>query len=485
MLKLVLGDAGFRAGMNLYFERHDGQAVTIEDFLAAFADATATDLGQFKLWYSQAGTPEVTANGTYDPRQKTYTLTLAQSCPPTPGQTAKKPMHIPVRFGLVGQNGEDLAFERVTGGRVDGDVIQLVEASQTIVFHGVSSRPVPSLLRGFSAPVRLAIDSTPADLLFLLRTDADPFNRWQAAQTLAVRTLIAGTAAAAAGKPVEVDAKLIDALADVAENDALEPAFRAQVLQLPSEADIAREIGRDVDPDAIATARNSLRAQIADRVGARLGVIVDRTNAAGPYSPDAASAGRRALANAALDLMVANGDPDAVTRIVARYGAADNMTDRSAALASLVGVARPERVAALADFYGRYRDDALVLDKWLMLEASVPAPETLDRVRALLDHPAFSIANPNRVRALVGAFAGGNQTQFNRADGAGYAFLADFVIDLDRRNPQTAARLLVSFRSWRALEPKRRALAEAALRKVAEVSDLSSDTRDIVTRTLA
>jgi aminopeptidase N len=485
MLQTVLGRDGFRTGMDLYFQRHDGQAVTIEDFLAAFADANQIDLTQFKLWYSQAGTPEITANGVYDPQAKTYTLSLAQSCPPTPGQPIKKPMHIPVRFGLVGQNGEDLAYDKATGARITDNVIHLTEGKQTIVFHSVSSRPVPSLLRGFSAPVRLAMDTPPADLLFLLRTDADPFNRWQAAQTVVVRALVAGATAAAAGRPISADAKLIDALADVAENDDLEPAFRAQVLLLPSEADIAREIGRDVDPDAIATARNAVRAAIADRAGGRLLAVADRMKVPGLFTPDAASAGRRALANAALDLALANGNADAVQRVVRRYHDSDNMTDRSAALASLVAAARPERVAALEDFHHRFKGDALVLDKWLAFEASVPAQETLDRVKALLHHPSFVITNPNRIRALVGTFAGANQTQFNRADGAGYEFLADFVIDLDKRNPQTAARLLVSFRSWRALEPKRRAAAEAALRKVAQVSDLSSDTRDIVTRTLA
>jgi aminopeptidase N len=485
MLKTVLGAQGFRAGMDLYFDRHDGQAVTIEDFLACFADANRADLAQFKLWYSQAGTPEVIARGSYDERQKTFSLTLTQSCPPTPGQPAKLPMHIPVRFGLVGANGDDLAFDKVTGGKVDGDVIQLTEPSQTIVFHGIPTRPVPSLLRGFSAPVRLNIDLPESDLLFLLRTDADPFNRWQAAQTLSMRSLIAGTADARSGDYVDFDVELIDALAGAAENESLEAAFRAQVIALPSEADIAREIGRDVDPDAIASARNQIRARIADRVGGRLARLVDRLADSAPFSPDAASAGRRALANAALDLMVADGNQEAVARVVARFDTADNMTDRSAALAILAGSALPERIAALDAFHDRYRGDPLVLDKWLMFEAIVPSPETLDRVRALLSHPSFSASNPNRIRALVGTFAGANQTQFNRADGAGFDFLADFVIGLDKRNPQTAARLLVSFRSWRALEPHRRALAEKALQRVASVSDLSPDVRDIVTRTLA
>jgi len=485
MLKTVLGDAGFRAGMDLYFQRHDGQAVTIEDFLAAFADSTGADLTQFKFWYQQAGTPRVRAAGAYDAKAKTYTLSLSQATSPTPGQPVKRPLHIPVRFGLVGQNGADLAYEKVEGGNVTGDVINLTAAEQTLVFHGVSTRPVPSLFRGFSAPVRLDIDTPPADLLFLVRTDADSFNRWQAVQTLALRGLIAGTAAAGAGKTVATDVDFIDALGAVADDEGLEPAFRAQVLQLPSEADVAREIGRDLDPDAIATARNTIRAVIADRIGSRLAAVAARMQGAGPFLPDAASAGRRALANTALDLAAASGDDDAVEALVARYQSADNMTDRSAALGALVAAARPERNALLDDFHARYRDDALVLDKWLMFEAAAPAPETLDRVRALLQHPSFSLSNPNRIRALVGTFAGGNQTQFNRADGAGFDFVADFIVDLDKRNPQTAARLLVNFRSWRALESKRRAAAERALRRVAQVSDLSPDTLDIVTRTLA
>jgi aminopeptidase N len=484
MLKTILGDDGFRAGMDLYFERHDGQAVTIEDFLAAFADATGADLGQFKLWYAQAGTPELVARGQYDPKRRTYALTLTQSCPPTPGQAVKQPMHIPVRFGLVGPNGEDLAFGAVNGARVEDDVIHLTEPTQTVVFENISSRPVPSLLRRFSAPLKLTVDLSQDDLLFLVRTDADPFNRWQAAQMLASRDLIAATAAARRNEKPAFDRDFIDALGDIAENEALEPAFRAQILHLPSDADIAREIGHDVDPDAIAAARRALRAGIADRIGSRLTAVSDRYATREPYSPEAAAAGRRALANTALDLVAGNRSQAAIDRIAARFARADNMTDRMAALSILTAAAVPERFAALEAFHERYRDDALVLDKWLTLEALTPAPETLDRVRALLDHPSFSMSNPNRIRALVGAFASGNQTQFNRADGAGYDFLAGFATDLDKRNPQVAARLLVSFRSWRALEPGRRAKAETALRQIA-TEDLSADTRDIITRTLA
>ena len=460
MLQTILGEAGFGKGMDLYFKRHDGQAVTIEDFLAAFADATGTDLSQFRRWYSQAGTPEVAAKGEYDSRRKTYTLTLGQTTPPTPGQNFKLPLHIPVRFGLVGPNGADIGYHLATGARIEDGVIHLTEPSQTIVFHNVASPPVPSLFRGFSAPIRLSIDLPQHELLFLLRTDTDPFNRWQAAQMLANRRLIAATAATRKGERPATDPALIDALGEVAENEALEPAFRAQVLQLPGEADIAREIGRDVDPQAIAAARNRMRAEIARRLGPRLAGLVDRYTKSTPFSPDAAAAGKRALANTALDLLVMGGEREAIERVVARCREADNMTDRLSALAILTQAALPERRAALDAFYDRYRGDALVLDKWFALQATVPAAETLDHVKSLQQHPAFSATNPNRIRSLVGAFASGNQTQFNRPDGAAYEFLADFVLELDRRNPQTAARLLVSFRSWRALEEGRRARAE-------------------------
>ena len=485
MLNTLLGETGFRAGMDLYFERHDGQAVTIEDFLAAFSDATGNPLEQFRLWYSQSGTPEIIARGVYDAQARTYTLTIDQSCPPTPGQPTKKAMHIPVRFGLVGPNGDDLSIGSVTGATVENDVIHVTEPSHTIVFNGVSARPVASLLRGFSAPVRLSTDLSSEDLLFLIRADSDPFNRWRSAQTFAMRDLVARTAAIGHGTALDVDTDFIEGLGEVADDDNLEPAFRAQILQLPGEADIAREIGHDVDPDAIAAARKHLRKAVADRIGGRLASLVARLTSQGPFSIDAEAAGRRALANTALGLMVANDDREAIALVTRRFDEADNMTDRLGALSILTSSVLDERIAALEAFHTRYRDDALVLDKWLMLEATVPAPETLDRVKALLADPAFSMSNPNRVRSLVGAFAGANQTQFNRADGAGFVFLADFVADLDRRNPQTAARLLVSFRSWRALEPVRRGHAEKALRSLAAITDLSSDVRDIVARMLA
>ncbi len=485
MLETILGADDFRKGMDLYFERHDGEAATVEDFLACFADATGRDLSQFALWYAQAGTPQIVARGHYDGDAKTFSLTLAQSTPPTPGQPSKQPMHIPVRFGLIGPNGEDLAFSSVEGATVEGDVIHLTQTAETIVFRGVASRPIPSLLRNFSAPVRLAIDMSADDLLFQVRADADPFNRWQAAQTLAMRALIAGTADVLAGRPVAAQPTLATGLAEVLGNEELEPAFRAQVLQIPSEADVAREIGQNVDPDAIALSRRQLRLALARALGPSLMRRYQALGVKAAYSPDAADAGRRALRNALLDLLIATGEEEAIAAATRQFYDADNMTDRLAALASVSSAALPQRRELLDAFHERYRNDPLVLDKWLTLEATVPAAETLDRVKTLLSQPGFAHSNPNRVRALVGGFSAANPTQFNRADGAGFDFLADFVLDLDRRNPQTAARLLVAFRSWRALEPGRRARAEHALRRIAAAERLSSDTLDIVTRTLA
>jgi aminopeptidase N len=482
MLRTILGPEGYRKGTDLYIKRHDGQAATVEDYLAAFADANGADLSQFKLWYSQAGTPEVVASGLYDAGAKRYTLTLAQNVPPTPGQPSKRPMQIPIRFGLVGPNGQDLDVTGAKGARIEGDVIHLEEPSQTIVFEGVSARPVPSLLRDFSAPVRLTLDLAPGDLTFLLRADRDPFNRWQAAQMLAMRVLVAG---AAVNGAVNANQRLIDAFGAVAENENLEPAFRAQVLNLPGETEIARIIGRDVDPDAIARSRAALRTALSQSLGDRLTRLYDQLGNRGPFSPDAASAGRRSLRGVLLDLIVAGGAQAGIERAVRQFDGADNMTDRINALSVMTGWALPERHAALDAFFRRYEHDALAIDKWFSLQAMTPVAETLDRVRALTTHRAFSMSNPNRVRSLIGAFVSGNPTQFNRADGAGYDYLADIVLGLDPKNPQTAARLMLSFRSWRALEPVRRAKAETALKRIAAEESLSPDTLDIVTRTLA
>jgi aminopeptidase N len=484
MIKVLLGAALFRKGMDRYFERHDGEAATVEQFVQCFADVSGRDLSQFMRWYAQAGTPEVLVTPHYDAQAQTYRLDLVQKIPPTPGQPHKEPMTIPLALGLVGKSGADLPL-LLDGRPLERGVLELTQPSQSFVFTSIAERPIPSLNRGFSAPIKLSLPLVPDELRFLAAHDSDPFNRWQAVQTLAMAQLVGNVAALRAGAPPRRDDGLMDALGAILADQKLEPAFIALTLVPPSEADIAREIGRDVDPDAVLAARRHLRAAIGEDHSAVLADTYNRTNAAGPYRPDAQSVGRRALKNACLGFLAMTGRDEAIARAFAQYRNADNMTDRMAALETLTLHDRPDRAEALADFYRRYADDPLIIDKWLTLQAAIPEAATLDRVRALTAHPAFSMANPNRIRALIGAFAQANQTQFNRADGAGYDFVADIVIALDPKNPQVAARLMGAFRSWRALEATRRTRAEATLRRVAATSGLSRDVTDIVARTLA
>jgi aminopeptidase N len=439
--------------MDLYFQRHDGEAATIEQFIACFAEASGRDLTQFMRWYSQAGTPEVTVSGRYDAAAKTYTLDARQTLAPTPGQPVKEPMVIPLVTGLVGSDGDDLPLTRANGKAIQGGVLVLSEPAQTFEFTGITARPVLSINRGFSAPIKLVSDLSGDDLAFLAAHDSDPFNRWQALQTTAIRLLIDNVVALA--------------------------------LVPPGEGDIAREIGHDIDPDAIFRARSALRIEIGGRLGPALSTLYDRLTVPGGYTPDATSAGRRALCNVALDLMAAPGTAHEIARVARQYDGADNMTNRMAALGTLSLHHGPERERALADFYQRYAGDPLVIDKWFSLQALTPHPDTLDKVRALTKHEAFSLGNPNRVRALIGAFAQGNPTQFNRADGAGYNFIAEMLLALDPKNPQVSARLATAFRTWRTLEEGRRAKAEAALQRVKEAVPLSRDLADIVDRALA
>src|SRR5712675_1429887 len=485
MLRTLLGAQGFRKGMDLYFERHDGHAATIEDFVGCFADATGADLAQFMRWYRQAGTPEVAVTMSHDAKARTCTLALAQMLRPTPGQSVKEPMVIPLAIGLIAPDGHDIPLTLADGRAVERGVLVLSDPAETFVFTNVGTRPVASLNRAFSAPVKLTANLTPDDLHFLAAHDSDPFNRWQALQTLASTLLTDNVKALRAGNPMRTDGGLVAALGTILADPQVEPAFAAQALAVPSEADIARELGRDVDPDAIFTARVALRAELGNALGAALRDAYRRLSDGGTYSPDAASAGRRSLKNIALDLLAASGSSAAIALAARQYQSADNMTDRLAAVSTLSLYPVRERQAAIDDFYRRYQSDPLVIDKWFALQAAIPEPATLERVQELTRHPAFSLGNPNRVRSLVGAFTQMNQTQFNRPDGAGYAFLADTVLALDGKNPQVASRMMTAFRSWRALEAVRRARAEAELKRVAAAPSLSPDVRDIVERSLA
>ncbi|GGE37163.1 aminopeptidase N [Agaricicola taiwanensis] len=484
MLKTLIGADLFAKGMDLYFDRHDGQATTIEAFIACFADVSKQDLSQFMLWYAQAGTPEVQVQTRYDAEAKTLHLDVAQKVPATPGQPTKKPMVVPLAFGLLDQDGRDLPIRLADDGWAENGVIVLDQEQKGFTCTGVSARPVLSVNRGFSAPIRLIADITEDDLFFLARHDSDFFNRWEALQKVTLRELVKSVDAIRAGETPATDPRLISAFASSLEDQSLEHAFAAQLLTLPSEVELTLEIGRDIDPDAVHAALLSLRQEIGAGIAAQALERYRSLQDSGPFVPGAASAGRRSLRAVLLGLLTASHGKEAAELAATHYRSATNMTDRISGLAALSRIPGTEREEVLKDFRARYRNDALVMDKWLSIQAAIPEEDALDRVKRLMKEPDFSLSNPNRVRALIGSFAGGNPTQFHRADGTGYQFLVRIIDELDAKNPQVAARLLTAFRSWRTLEAGRRARAEAALKQLAGGGNRSSDVADILTRTL-
>lgn len=484
MIATLLGKDIFKKGMDLYFDRHDGQAVTIEDFVKCFEDASRRDLAQFSLWYHQAGTPLVTASGSYDAAAASFTLSLEQMIPATPGQQSKEPMHIPLSLALFGENGDKIEPASVDGAEYAGEVLHLTGRTQTAVFRGIASRPVVSINRGFSAPINLHFDQSPTDLALLARHETNHFARWQALTDLALPNLLKAARDAREGKLVVCEKTFVETLIAAAADEALEPAFRAQALALPSESDIARELGSNNDPDAIHAGRQAILKQIADAGKDVFAALYAAMTTPGDFSPDAKSAGRRALRNAALTYL--SHAEESPARAKAAFDAANNMTDLSHALTILAHrfPDSAETAAALAAFGDRFAENALVIDKWFAIQAGIPGAKTLDRVRALMENPLFKRTNPNRMRALVGTFAFGNPTGFGRADGEGYRFLAGQILDIDERNPQLAARILTSMRSWRSLESVRADHARSALVEIEQSTALSTDVRDIVERTL-
>ncbi|MES0138713.1 aminopeptidase N [Mesorhizobium sp. M0016] len=485
MIRTILGAEAFRAGMDLYFERHDGEAATIEDFLKVFEDASGRDLSQFALWYHQAGTPNLTVSSTHNPATREFTLEIEQSVPPTPSESRKRLMHIPLAFGLVGAGGEPVAYGGVEGATVEDGVIHIRKRRHMVRFSGVAERPAVSLNRGFSAPITLSVEQKADDQFFLAGHDSDAFARWQAFNTLLTDALIAAFRQILGGAKPVFTARLTGLAGKIAGDETLEPAYRALALSLPGEADIARDIGTNIDPDAIFAAREALALAIARANQQTFTDLYGRLAGDGPFSPDAASAGRRALRNILLDYLSLL--PKGAALAARHFETATNMTDRAAALTVLAHRhdGSPEAIKALADFEARYGADPLVMDKWFQIQASVPGRRTVDTVRELTGHAAFSMANPNRVRSLVGTFASANQTGFHRADGEGYRFFTQTVLEVEKRNPQVAARLATALRSWRSLEPGRQAKAREALLAIAGAENLSADLRDIVERTLA
>ncbi|WP_029008006.1 aminopeptidase N [Azospirillum halopraeferens] len=482
MIHTLLGRERFRKGMDLYFARHDGQAVTCDDFVAAMADASGVDLAQFSLWYRQAGTPVLDVAGAYDAAARTYRLTVRQSVPPTPGQPAKQPMHIPLAMGLTGPDGRDLplrlAGEDAAAGT--GRVLEIRRAEEVFEFVDVPARPVPSLLRGFSAPVRLKTDLSDADLAFLMAHDSDAFNRWEAGQTLGTRILLGMIAGGGNGTLPDAYVRAMEALL---EDAAADPAFAAQALVLPGEAYLATQM-EVVDPVAIHEAREAARRALATALRPRW-LATYRANAGNePFAVDAAAIGRRALKNLSLAYLMALGDDEALGLCVGQFHGAHAMTDAIAALQFLADTDTPEREAALGAFHDRWKDEPLVMDKWFMVRATSKRADALADVTRLLAHPAFEIRNPNKVYALIGAFAGGNPVRFHAADGAGYAFLADQVLRIDPINPQVAARLMGPFSRLRRFDTGRQDLMRAQLRRIVAQSGLSPDVYEVASKSL-
>ncbi|MBK5913548.1 aminopeptidase N [Rhodocyclus purpureus] len=487
MLQTLLGREGFRAGMDLYFARHDGQAVTCEDFVAAMADANGADLKQFMRWYERAGTPRLKACGEYDAQARRYVLTLTQSMP---DDAAAEPLCIPVVVGLLGPDGADLPL------RLSGEekheapttrTLLLKESSQQFVFADIDAPPVASLLRGFSAPVHLDFAQPDVELAQRMAHDSDPFNRWEAGQQLATRLLL-GAAARSASEPTVADewpdsfAVAAARILDSALAPGGDPAFAAEALALPSEATLAEEMAV-VDPDALFTARMGLRAFLGQRLRERLETLYEKLAPSGPYRPLPADAGRRALRSLCLDLITA-ADPDAGCALAARqFAAADNMSDQYAALALLAHHDRPEAAAALAEFHARWQKEALAIDKWLLVQATSRRPDTLSVVRRLTKHRDFDLRNPNKVYSLLRGF-GANHVRFHAADGTGYRFMAEQTLALDAINPQVAARLARAFDRWRRFDAGRQAHARQALERLAGNASLSRDVSEIVGRAL-
>ena len=484
MIRELVGAEAFRRGSDLYFSRHDGQAVTTEDFVRAMEDASGRDLGQFRLWYTQAGTPQLLFRDEYDAAAATYRLHVAQSCPPTPGQPQKDPMHIPVRLGLIGSSGE-LAFTDAGSAKATEHVLELRDAETTFVFTGIPERPVPSLLRGFSAPVKARFDYSSADLERLMRLDTDGFARWDAGQTLALRVLQSRMAGQGGADP---DSGLQSAFRALLLDTSADPATVAQMLVLPAETYLG-ELAEIIDPLAIHAARQSERRALAHSLKAEFLDCYSRLAPEADYRVDPVQVGRRSLRNACAHYLSLLGDAQCRALLREQYHAARNMTDRLAALTALVqGDPDPQAsgaTALLQDFEARWRHEALALNLWFSVQAQRPHAGALEDVRALLGHRDFELRNPNRVRALIGAFCSGNAPGFHRADGAGYRFLGEQVKVLDPMNPQVAARLLAPLTRWRRHAPLHADGMRAVLESLRALPALSPDCFEVVNKSLA
>ncbi len=478
MLKTLVGEEGYRKATDLYFERHDGQAATVENWVKCFEDTSGRDLAQFRLWYRQAGTPVVEASGKYDAAKQTYALTLKQSLQPTPGQPVKQPMQIPVRLGLVGKSGRalPLTLEGENAPGPDERVLELTAGEQRFTFVGVDEEPLLSFGRRFSAPAVFKTPQSAADRAALMARDPDSFNRWEAGQAAARSAMLAMIGGASP------DPYYVDALGEVLARASDDMAFAANMLSPPLESEIAMAMEM-IDPEAINAARVRLIRAVAETHREAFAALYAELAFAGSYAPDAKSAGRRALRNACLRYLTADDDEKAAELAAAHYAAAKNMTDMIAGLAALSRMVSPHSEVAFAHFHDRFAKDPLVLDKWMGLQAASSRPDTVERVKALMKHPAFDMKNPNRVRALIGAFSA-NQLRFHAADGAGYALVGETIRTLDKINAQVAARMAGAFETWRRFDERRQALMRRELEEIVKSPGLSSNLYEVASKML-
>ncbi|KAG0454389.1 hypothetical protein HPP92_025693 [Vanilla planifolia] len=494
MYKTLLGSSGFRKGMDLYFKRHDGQAVTCEDFFAAMRDANDVDFSNFLTWYSQAGTPHVSVTSFYNSDARTFSLKFRQEVPPTPGQLVKEPMFIPVSVGLLDSSGSDLPLATVyhegllhriarNDQPVFSTVLRVTKKEEEFVFSDIPNKPIPSLLRGYSAPVRLDSDLTDSDLFFLLAHDSDEFNRWEAGQVLARKSMLSLVANFQQNKPLVLNPKFVDGIRSILCDDSLDKEFISKAITLPGEGEIM-DLMDVADPDAVHAVRSFIRKQLALQLKEEFLSTVTSNRSSEPYIFNHQNMARRALKNTALVYLASLDDPELTSLAVHEYNTATNMTEQFAALAAIAQNPGQARDEVLADFYDKWSHDYLVINKWFALQAMSDIPGNVVNVQNLLAHPAFDMRNPNKVYSLIGGFCG-SLVNFHAKDGSGYNFLGDVVLQLDKLNPQVASRIVSAFSRWRRYDEDRQRLAKAQLEKIVSANGLSENVYEIASKSLA
>lgn len=494
MYKTLLGSEGFRKGTDLYFERHDGQAVTCEDFFAAMRDANNADFANFLLWYSQAGTPSVKVTSSYNAEARTFSLKFSQTVPPTPGQPIKEPMFIPVAMGLLDSSGKDMPLSSIyhdgklesitSGGQpVYTTVLRVTKGEEEFVFADVAEKPIPSLLRGYSAPIRLHSDLTENDLFFLLAHDSDGFNRWEAGQILARKLMLSQVVNFQKGDKLVLDPQFLHGIKCILLDSSLDKEFIAKAITLPGEGEIM-DMMEVADPDAVHAVRSFIRKQLASELKQEFINLVKENRSSGKYEFDHVNMARRALKNTALGYLGGLEDEQVTELVLNEYKSATNMTDQFSALAAIAQKPGQPREAALADFYAKWQDDFLVVNKWFALQSASDIPGNVENVRKLLEHPAFDLRNPNKVYSLIGGFCA-SPVNFHAKDGSGYKFLGDLVVQLDKINPQVASRMVSAFSRWKRYDDTRQNLAKSQLEMIVSANGLSENVFEIASKSLA